>query len=352
MPAKTIATESGQDIEWGLLCRRHDHGVMRQLGKFVAPPPTCDRPTSLSRRPRVLQPALHGTVVDRPIPATPYDDETDSVMVRNDGTLPVVLLLISLGPGARPNQIPLDDGHGNLTHVNRISPIDPSPRLGVPRRPVELPTSRLLAPGEARNFPVEVIEEGAGRVSDDELRHVLTHPEIVLRDANGELWVRCEHEVVPFREPSALEIRFAFWLRRHDVFGDLWKRLVVFAAVRASTKHPRRPGLLASNWESFFSGPTWTLDEHTGEYYLHLFAKKQPDLNWENPEVREAVYAMMRWWLDRGVDGFRMDVINLISKHPGLPDGTVAEGKTNGDGFPYYSAGPRLHEYLQRSLRP
>lgn len=184
-----------------------------------------------------------------------YDDETDSVMVRNDGTLPVVLLLISLGPGARPNQIPLDDGHGNLTHVNRISPIDPSPRLGVPRRPVELPTSRLLAPGEARNFPVEVIEEGAGRVSDDELRHVLTHPEIVLRDANGELWVRCEHEVVPFREPSALEIRFAFWLRRHDVFGDLWKRLVVFAAVRASTKHPRRPGLLVRALHRLFEWP-------------------------------------------------------------------------------------------------
>ena len=58
-----------------------------------------------------------------------------------------------------------------------------------------------------------------------------------------------------------------------------------------------------------------------GEYYLHLFSRKQPDLNWENPEVREAVYAMMRWWLDRGVDGFRMDVINLISKDR-LPDGT------------------------------
>ena len=115
--------------------------------------------------------------------------------------------------------------------------------------------------------------------------------------------------------------------------------------------HPGELGAEPSNWESFFSGPTWTLDEHTGEYYLHLFAKKQPDLNWENPEVREAVYAMMRWWLDRGVDGFRMDVINLISKHPGLPDGTVSEGKTYGDGFPYYSTGPRLHEYLQEMRR-
>ncbi|MCC2028375.1 alpha-glucosidase [Microbacterium sp. YMB-B2] len=115
--------------------------------------------------------------------------------------------------------------------------------------------------------------------------------------------------------------------------------------------HPGELGAEPTNWESFFSGPTWTLDERTGEYYLHLFAKKQPDLNWENPEVREAVYAMMRWWLDRGVDGFRMDVINLISKHPGLPDGTVTEGKTYGDGFPHYSAGPRLHEYLQEMRR-
>lgn len=108
-----------------------------------------------------------------------------------------------------------------------------------------------------------------------------------------------------------------------------------------------RPGSEPTNWESFFSGPTWTLDEQTGEYYLHLFDRKQPDLNWENPEVREAVYAMMRWWLDRGVDGFRMDVINLISKHPELPDGPVAEGRSYGDGFRYFSAGPRLHEYLQ-----
>ena len=61
-------------------------------------------------------------------------------------------------------------------------------------------------------------------------------------------------------------------------------------------------------------GPAWELDAATGEYYLHLFSRKQPDLNWENPEVREAIYSMMRWWLDRGVDGFRMDVINLISK--------------------------------------
>ena len=78
-----------------------------------------------------------------------------------------------------------------------------------------------------------------------------------------------------------------------------------------------------TNWGAFFSQPTWTLDPTTGEYYLHLFAPEQPDLNWEHPEVRAAIYPMMRWWLDRGVDGFRMDVINLISKAPALADGPV-----------------------------
>jgi oligo-1,6-glucosidase len=111
------------------------------------------------------------------------------------------------------------------------------------------------------------------------------------------------------------------------------------------------PGGEPNNWESFFSGPSWTLDETSGEYYLHLFASKQPDLNWDNPDVREAVYAMMRWWLDRGVDGFRMDVINLISKQPALPDGPVRPGSSYGDGSAYYSAGPRLHEYLQEMRR-
>ena len=110
-----------------------------------------------------------------------------------------------------------------------------------------------------------------------------------------------------------------------------------FAASRSSRDDPKRdwywwrpprdgmaagaPGAEPTNWRSFFSGPVWELDPATGEYYLHLFSRKQPDLNWENPEVREAVYAMMRWWLDRGVDGFRMDVINMISKDPALPDG-------------------------------
>ncbi|MGO4806375.1 alpha-glucosidase [Arthrobacter sp. 2MCAF15] len=106
-----------------------------------------------------------------------------------------------------------------------------------------------------------------------------------------------------------------------------------------------------NNWGSAFSGPAWEFDEASGEYYLHIFSKKQPDLNWENPEVRAAVYEMMNWWLDRGVDGFRMDVINFISKDTSLPDGPVADGKLFGDGTPYYIDGPRMHEFLQEMHR-
>ncbi|POX57328.1 glucohydrolase [Streptomyces sp. Ru71] len=114
---------------------------------------------------------------------------------------------------------------------------------------------------------------------------------------------------------------------------------------------PGAPGAEPNNWGSFFSGPAWEYDAHSGEYYLHLFSRKQPDLNWENPEVRQAVYAMMRWWLDRGVDGFRMDVINLVSKDPALPDGHMPEGSRYGDGSPFYVCGPRIHEYLQEMHR-
>src|SRR5689334_20400608 len=94
---------------------------------------------------------------------------------------------------------------------------------------------------------------------------------------------------------------------------------------------PGTPGAEPTNWGSVFGGPAWEYDETTGEYYLHLFSRKQPDLNWENPEVRTAVYDMMNWWLDRGVDGFRMDVINFISKRQSLPDGPKAEGMLYGD---------------------
>ncbi|HLU34794.1 MAG TPA: alpha-glucosidase [Thermomicrobiales bacterium] len=115
---------------------------------------------------------------------------------------------------------------------------------------------------------------------------------------------------------------------------------------------PGTPGAEPTNWSSFFSGSTWEYDETTGEYYLHLFSKRQPDLNWENPEVRHAVYEMMNWWLDRGIDGFRMDVINLISKVLPLKDGIVHEGEGRfGDGFPLFTNGPRVHEFMQEMYR-
>ena len=110
---------------------------------------------------------------------------------------------------------------------------------------------------------------------------------------------------------------------------------------------PGAAGAEPNNWGSAFSGPAWEYDAATGEYYLHLFSRKQPDLNWENPEVRAAVYDMMNWWLDRGVDGFRMDVINFISKDQTLPDGPRADGMLFGDGGPHYICGPRIHEFLQ-----
>jgi oligo-1,6-glucosidase len=114
---------------------------------------------------------------------------------------------------------------------------------------------------------------------------------------------------------------------------------------------PGERGAEPNNWGSFFSGPAWEYDESTGEYYLHLFSRKQPDLNWENPEVRRAVYSMMRWWLDRGVDGFRMDVINMISKDPSLPDGPVRPGEEHGDVGRSVIDGPRVHEYLAEMHR-
>src|SRR6476620_7751986 len=114
---------------------------------------------------------------------------------------------------------------------------------------------------------------------------------------------------------------------------------------------PGTPGAEPTNWGSYFMGPAWEFDPARGEYFLHLFSRKQPDLNWENPEVREAVYAMMRWWLDRGIDGFRMDVINMISKDLPLRDGRVLDHGPYADGSPFYICGPRIHEFLQEMHR-
>ncbi|KAL3419116.1 trehalose-6-phosphate hydrolase [Phlyctema vagabunda] len=100
-----------------------------------------------------------------------------------------------------------------------------------------------------------------------------------------------------------------------------------------------------NNWESHFQGNVWEYDELTGEYYLHLFCKEQPDLNWEHPPVRDAVHAIMRFWLDRGIDGFRLDVINFISKDQNFPQ-SVPSDAVLFPGAEYYATGPRLHEYL------
>ncbi len=108
-----------------------------------------------------------------------------------------------------------------------------------------------------------------------------------------------------------------------------------------------KDGREPNNWGSCFGGSAWKYDETTDMYYLHLFSKKQPDLNWENEKVREEVFSMMRWWLDKGVDGFRMDVISMISKVPGLPDGPKAEGALYGDFGPYVINGPHVHDYLK-----
>lgn len=100
-----------------------------------------------------------------------------------------------------------------------------------------------------------------------------------------------------------------------------------------------------NNWQSLFGGPAWDYDEVAGAYYLHLFTKKQPDLNWENPKVRQEVYQLMRFWLDKGVDGFRMDVIPMISKFLDFPDGDFSDFNKVVETL--YTNGPRVHEYLQ-----
>ncbi|MFC5773531.1 glycoside hydrolase family 13 protein [Ectobacillus antri] len=112
-----------------------------------------------------------------------------------------------------------------------------------------------------------------------------------------------------------------------------------------------KDGKEPNNWGSVFSGSAWEYDETTDEYYLHLFTKKQPDLNWENPKLREEVYKMMRFWLDKGIDGFRMDVVNFISKVPGLPDGELQPGQLYADGGKYFLNGPRIHEFMQEMNR-
>lgn len=132
-----------------------------------------------------------------------------------------------------------------------------------------------------------------------------------------------------------------------------------FIESRASKENPKRDyyiwrkgkhGGEPNDWASFFTPSAWQYDAATDEYYLHLFSEKQPDLNWENPAVRGEVYSLMSWWLERGVDGFRMDVISCISKVPGLP--SVVEGEP---GYRwagrYFLNGPCVHQYLREMNR-
>ncbi|MFE4140733.1 alpha-glucosidase [Peribacillus sp. YIM B13472] len=129
-----------------------------------------------------------------------------------------------------------------------------------------------------------------------------------------------------------------------------------FKESRSSKDNPKRDyyiwksgrnGKEPNNWESIFKGSAWEYDEGTDEYYLHLFSRKQPDLNWENPKLREEIYSIMTWWLDKGVDGFRMDVINFLSKDQSYSDGAVHHEKQYGDGSPFFLNGPRIHEFMQ-----
>jgi len=124
-----------------------------------------------------------------------------------------------------------------------------------------------------------------------------------------------------------------------------------FIESRGSRENPRRDyyiwrdgknGGPPNDWQAWFGGPAWTRDEKTGQYFLHLFSPYQPDLNWENPAMRNEIYDMMRWWLDKGIDGFRMDAISLISKPPDFPDGNAKEIIFNG---------PRVHEFLREVRR-
>ena len=104
--------------------------------------------------------------------------------------------------------------------------------------------------------------------------------------------------------------------------------------------------VLPNNWESIFSGSAWEYDKQSGQYYLHVFAKKQPDLNWENTEMREAVYSMINWWLDKGIDGFRIDAISHIKKKEGFPN-AEADDQSQIPGFSFYTNQEGIHDILQ-----
>ena len=133
-----------------------------------------------------------------------------------------------------------------------------------------------------------------------------------------------------------------------------------FQEARKSTDNPYHDyyiwkkgikGAPPNNWISFFTPSAWEWNEATNEYYLHLFSKKQPDLNWDNPKLRQEIYKMMRFWLDKGVDGFRMDVIPFISKDPKFPNMDLSKGELSKILKGIVVEGPRMHEYLREMNR-
>ena len=110
---------------------------------------------------------------------------------------------------------------------------------------------------------------------------------------------------------------------------------------------PKPDGSEPNNWESIFNGSTWEFDESTKQYYFHLFSKKQPDLNWENPDVRQAVFEMMNWWFEKGIDGFRVDAITHIKKNFEAGDLPVPDGKKFAPAFDVDMNQPGIQEWLQ-----
>ena len=129
-----------------------------------------------------------------------------------------------------------------------------------------------------------------------------------------------------------------------------------FIESRSSKDNPKRDwyiwregrnGMEPNNWESIFKGSAWEYDKNTEEYFLHLFTKRQPDLNWECKELREAVYNMINWWLDKGIDGFRVDAISHIKKEKGLTDMNNPEGLKYVESFDKHMNVEGIHKYLK-----
>src|SRR5690625_187206 len=130
-----------------------------------------------------------------------------------------------------------------------------------------------------------------------------------------------------------------------------------FIESRSSKSNPKRDwyiwrdgknGTEPNNWESIFGGSAWEYDEKTDQYFLHVFSRRQPDLNWENKEVRKALFNMVNWWIDKGVDGFRIDAISHIKKRPGLPDMPNPEGKRYVSSFDMHMNQQSIQEFLQQ----